>query len=580
MADDQAPVAPKPGDTQDGYVYNGGDPSRPESWTAIPESWGDYAKGIGRSAAQGAALGWGDEAIAKARELGGQGDYASNLDEERQALADFHAKHPYASTGAELAGGLVVPLPGAAAATGLREGITAGKIAKGALTVGAPVGATYALGSAENLSPEQPDFAERTAKTAGEGALRGAAGYAVAAPVGEMASRMVAPQSALERGAIRTLENENVRLTPGMKAGGAVRWAEDNASSIPFVGQIIRRAQRDAVEDVNTAQLNRGLRGAITEDMPHGEVLPASMAGGGNEAVAHVSDKLSGAYQEILPKLKGELDIPTLDAIDRVKAAVADMPGNVDGALSKRLDKIIEVNFMRRASRDPATLGRMDGEGLKASERELNRITTSYLKDSNGDLRDLGMQVGVLHDTLREMIMRHNPAEAPLLRRINEGYAHYVISRKAAGSTAAEGGQFNVTQLHHAVKSADRSLDHGDFARGRALDQDLSSAAKQVLPQRTPNSGTAERSMLGNLLTGALVLNPVGLAGAGALAAAYSRPGQAVIRAGMNMVPNLGSQTVADALNRGAARAAGGYAAGHATRSIIDALTQGRQQNQ
>jgi len=566
--------APPVGAIQDGFQYVGGDPSKVESWQPVQESWGDYAKGMGRSAAQGATLGFGDEVIAAGRSALGGGEYQDKLSEERGALEAFRAKHPYASLGAEMAGGVALPIPGAAAATGLREGITAGKVLKGAATVGAPTGAAYALGTAEGLDPTKQDageFIQQAAETAGRGALTGAAGYAVGAPLGELASRAVRPMPAAEQSAIRTLERENVRLTPGMMGGDMARWLEDSLSSIPFVGQVIRRAQREATEDINTAQINRSLRGAVTAADPHGEVLPPHLLGGGHEAVDHAATRLSNAYEEILPKLRGDLDPPLLDKIDRLKAAVADLPGNVDGALEKRFQKIVDVNLMRRASRDPATLGAMEGEAIKKAESELTRLTRDYLKDPSADIRDLGMHVGELQDALREMVMRHNPAEAPILKRINEGWANYVIARKAAGSTAAPNGQFNATQLHKAVKASDRSLDHGNFARGRALGQDLSGAAKQIIPARTPNSGTSERSMLGNILAGSLVLNPIGLIGAGGIAAAYSRPGQALIRRAMRAAPR-GSHTVADALSRGAARTAGGVAGGRASADIVNAL--------
>jgi hypothetical protein len=64
---------------------------------------------------------------------------------------------------------------------------------------------------------------------------------------------------------------------------------------------------------------------------------------------------------------------------------------------------------------------------------------------------------------------------------------------RAAQKSVKSGEDFTPGHYATAVRASDRSVGKGDFARGRALGQDLSSAGMRVLGDKVPSSGTAER---------------------------------------------------------------------------------------
>jgi hypothetical protein len=134
-----------------------------------------FEGGVTRAAAQGLTFGFGDEIEAGAKYLAG-GKYRDELDRSRRKISRFKEKHPYIAGGAELAGGLVVPI--GAGANLARQGLTLGNVARGAATIGAPTGGLYALGEAENISSPEEAIAP-----VGKGILGGAAAYAVGAPI-------------------------------------------------------------------------------------------------------------------------------------------------------------------------------------------------------------------------------------------------------------------------------------------------------------------------------------------------------------------------------------------------------------
>lgn len=131
---------------------------------------------------------------------------------------------------------------------------------------------------------------------------------------------------------------------------------------------------------------------------------------------------------------------------------------------------------------------------------------------------------------LRRLAERNNPHLADELAKVNAGYANFKRLERAASYVGAEDGVFSPANLQSAVKALDRSKDHGRFARGDAYMQDLSDAAKTVLGNKVPDSGTAGRLFLGGgALLGGGAMSPAIPAALGAGAAAYSSPLQGLL---------------------------------------------------
>lgn len=134
-----------------------------------------FEGGLTRAAAQGLTFGFGDEIEAGAKYLAG-GKYKEELARSRRKLERFREKHPYVATGAEIAGGLVVPV--GAGASIARSGLTLRNIGRGAASIGAPTGALYGVGTAEGISSP-----EEAIPAAVQGGLTGAAAYSIGAPL-------------------------------------------------------------------------------------------------------------------------------------------------------------------------------------------------------------------------------------------------------------------------------------------------------------------------------------------------------------------------------------------------------------
>lgn len=124
----------------------------PPEGTPSPKdiSWGEYAKGLGRSAAAGLTFNFSDEALAGIRSLAGE-NYEEALADERRKLKAFQEQYPIAGMATEVAGSLptmLVPGLGAARGTAMAGKLGSSVIKEGA-KLGAKQGALGGLGEAE-----------------------------------------------------------------------------------------------------------------------------------------------------------------------------------------------------------------------------------------------------------------------------------------------------------------------------------------------------------------------------------------------------------------------------------------------
>jgi hypothetical protein len=150
--------------------------------------WLEYANNVARSAANGVTLGFADELAGAVGSAGNTALRAAGVDTpeksyadirgaEDQGIRDFRESNPVAAYGSEIAGGIALPI--GAVGNLAKSGLTAGNVAKGAVAVGAPMGAVGQVGEAKEINSP----AELAGEAAKGGAL-GAVGYGVAAPLG------------------------------------------------------------------------------------------------------------------------------------------------------------------------------------------------------------------------------------------------------------------------------------------------------------------------------------------------------------------------------------------------------------
>jgi len=372
-------------------------------------------------------------------------------------------------------------------------------------------GANTMLGSAViggGLGAIQPVVGD---ESRAQNALIGGAVGGAAVPVLGAASGVLAPQI---NKAANMLKGEGVTTTIGQTLGGAIKTAEDKATSIPILGDMILKRRKEGYEQFNEAAINRSLS-------PVGEKLPKDMEP--HQAVAYARKTLSDKYDSLLEKMGGKVD-PELQAeVDTLFSMMDALPADKQ----KYFGKVVEREINGRMSE----AGTMSGQTLKDIESALGDELKSF-KNSTGFDAKLGDAIGELRNSFRGMIARQNPEYATSLQNINKGYANFKIVQNAAGKIGSDQGLFTPAQLENAVRMKDITKDKRAYSEGSALMQDLSGAGKSTLPSNIPDSGTAGRFFAGHPIAG--TLSAIG----GAIPSlAYTKPGMAFTKGLMGYRP-------------------------------------------
>lgn len=462
------------------------------------------AKGFGREAmSTGAAAGetFGDMALGgqelagralRAAGFNGAGDWLINdaqsgAEKLKAEAAPYRKAAPVASFVGDLIGGIPVAELG-----------IGGPFAK-AITSGAVAG---------GLQPtaKSSDFATEKAKQIG----LGAAGGAAAGGAGKVFSSAIAPQLSDDASA---LVSRGVRLTPGQMIGGPVKRAEDSLASLPVVGSFVGGAQRKSVETFNRSVINDALE-------PIGESLPKNIDMG-HDAIAAAHDRVSDAYNRLLPNLTFRTDQTFKSDLQSLRSLAGNMPPDQ----AKQFEDIIHNNLLSRL----APTGTMLGPSLKIVESDLGKFASQYRSSSVASEQQLGDAVRETQQLLRDTLERQNPTDAQRLRDINSAFARLVRVEGAASNRSTSGGVFTPADLLTSIKKSDTSSRKSATATGRALGQDFATSAQNILPNKTPNSGTPERLMWQALLGGEYFQNPHIALGLGAATLPYTDPAIAAL---------------------------------------------------
>jgi hypothetical protein len=353
------------------------------------------------------------------------------------------------------------------------------------------------------------DFWTEKAKQAALGAATGGVTNAGLRGVASVIAPKVRPN-------VQTLLDSGVTPTPGQIVGGGVQRVEDALTSVPFLGDTIKNAQRRSFQQFNSAAVNRSLT-------PIGESLPAGTTG--RDAIEYATGKLGDAYDKVISKIGA---VRPDDQFMNELASLESLTKNLPQDQAKQFGRILDNEILSRVDAN----GVITGEGVKAAESNLGQITRGYLKSADYDQQQLGTAVQEAQATLRNLLSRQKPDLAPELQKINQGYANLLRVQRAASSVGAEDGVFTAAQLQNAVKAMDPSKNKRSFAMGQALMQDLSEAGKNVLGSKVPDSGTPLRGLvtggaglaLGHAVAPGAVVPAAG--GAAVAALPYTQTGQ------------------------------------------------------
>lgn len=377
--------------------------------------------------------------------------------------------------------------------------------------------------------------------------LAGGAGLGAAlGPVGHVIGRAIAPRINPN---VRTLADAGVdNMTPGQILGGGLRRLEDASTSLPVVGDVVRNAQRGSLESFNRASANQALG-------PIGEAVDAATPVG-REMVQETGDRISAAYQRAYAQAQPfGPDAQFATDIQQLGQRFLTPTSRNTFAAAMQNDVI---------SRIQAAGGRIDADTFQAIKQELGNRARQYGRSQEPDNQELADAFGGVLRAMHGLMARSNPQTAPLLRQADEAFARNVRVEGAAGRVAATDGIFTAPQLAGAVRAADGSVRHNQYARGNALMQDLSDAGRAVLPSTVPDSGTPFRGLanvgtLGAAGAGAATgfIPGAALIGGAGIMAAYTNPARRAIQAALLANRSAGVTAAGDAV-AGAGGVAGG----------------------
>jgi hypothetical protein len=347
---------------------------------------------------------------------------------------------------ARVAGNIVSP-------ANLAVGGVAGSLATAPARQAALVGATQGV-----LTPtaETENFATEKAQQAGAGAVGGVVGGALVKGAGKVLSPAV---SAAEQ----KLRDLGVQLTPGQLIGETARDVETFATNLFGIGPSISAAKERAIMSFNKGVINKTLDKI-------GDKLPENATG--RNAILYAADQVSNAYDDVLSKMKFNLDFKTtsglLNALD--KAALP--------SAAQKETAINELNKVALSRFDKTTL---TGNEYKLIESDLRKLSNDYMISDNMTDKQIGQALKDVLGVFKDELAKQNPKQTSKLRRIDSAYGDLEVIQTAAANSGAEGGIFTPKQYQTAVRQRDITRNKKSFARGTARGQEVSDAAVNIM---------------------------------------------------------------------------------------------------
>jgi len=356
------------------------------------------------------------------------------------------------------------------------------RAAQGARALGAGAGMQAAAAGAVQgaMQPvnEATGFAEEKATQVGLGAVGGKVGETVSGVLGKVMNPLASK-------AEQTMRELGITPTPGQTLGGAFKKAEDFAQNLPLVGEQIRSAREKVLFDFNKGVINKALD-KVNDQLPENVI--------GRDAVRYAADQVSNKYDEVLGKMKFDLDFKTTSGIL--------------GALNKaNLPSAVQreeaINIVNSIALDKFGGKTLTGAEYKSIESDLAKEVSKYKNSQSAADRNVGEALQGVLDTFKTELYHQNQRYTPQLRRIDSAYGDLKLMERAAANTGAENGVFTPKQYSLAVKQSDLTRQKSAFAKGTARGQDLSEAALKTIGEdaKTTLEGRLAIGTIGGMAT-------------------------------------------------------------------------------
>ena len=198
--------------------------------------------------------------------------------------------------------------------------------------------------------------------------------------------------------------SEGVTPTAGTIAGGWFKDLEDKFTSIPGLGDAIKDAKLRAVNDLNTAAINRSLSHIGQSLDPNTEP--------GRAAIDQMHTKIGNAYDQLLPNLTWQADPQFVRNVTNIRANANLLPDQ-----QKTFDGLLKNQFSKVPN------GIMDGQTFKNVDSLLGQKVSDYVNSSDPDDRAVGRALQGVQSELKATLDRSNPQFATQLGNIDAAYA-------------------------------------------------------------------------------------------------------------------------------------------------------------
>lgn len=520
----------------------------------------------------------------------GFGEQMNNNIDQNRAMAEYDwNNHPYAYgtgmgvgvVGSAVAGGAAVrglaSLPGAA---GRVAGVA------GADTALANTGRAAATGAVYGSDVDNGTLGDRL-----EGASIGAAAGAVGDRVFRGAARVAQP---VVEPAVQALKAAGVRLSPGQITGGVGRFVEDQAAKLPFVGNQVKRIQRQSYDDLNKAMINRAIEpsGSTLVDAEsrrapgvlgnnqvpvseEGRSLWGTVMRPGNDWLAKAREVVEAGKPKKAP-ISVEQPSNPYNTPENTNSILDGLTDSRTGLLKNELNgssadyeigKIIDHEILFALDRDEP----MDAlkvadviQNLRAKSKELEYagLKPSELRDAQGrigDIEDLFM-------THMDNITRPAPGTETVSRQIGSERIPAGVKTASndlgriedAAGESLDGELFTPQEYMFAAKSFKTSDGPGSATQ---LARDASTVMRGPVASNKPMS--VEDMLRAGLPVGGLAyLSPKGAAFGALASGVYTQPGRKAVEALLTGNRGIVGDTLSQTLRGGAAvapRAGGLY---------------------
>ena len=324
------------------------------------------------------------------------------------------------------------------------------------------------------------------------------------------------------------------------------RWEESLSSSPIFGAPIIDARGRPLVEHV-WAQLNDARTPVGIKPFKPGEMSV-------HEALQDTERQLNAKYDSVLSRTEGYAYSPQGAGsgpgfISDLRHAYADALGHKDNVgprgqaakfdsesvpLTRATERTALKNMQNQIIAKISELntdgpranwdlgGKIHGYDLKTINADLKEWKQQYAKGGTYE-RQLVPYISKMQEALKGMVERSNPGAAAELKTLDQAYSQFKLVQSAAtrGGALGKAGLFTPRQMMVQVENRARRRPEGQtlLSHGEAQGQKLAQAAENVLGNKVPNTGSADRLLAAAELTGDVATAAGDAGGAGDLGA-------------------------------------------------------------